>query len=156
MKRFWGLLSAFVLGLLTPYVAEFSCGQIGRLFFAGGEKELLRSTSPDGRLDAIVMQNNPGAFSSFQYLLFFAPRGERIKTVPDDPAIVSTSEGDELKVHWTSPHFIEIYPGNSHVKFFANYWYSAKMPNYGVELDYAPSPSRHFLKPDGSFHSSSE
>lgn len=102
------------------------------------------------------MQNNPGAFSSYQYSLFIAPKGEPIKNVPDDPAIVSTSEGDELKVRWQSPHFIEMNPGNSHVKFFANYWYSAKMPNYGVEIDYVQSASRHYLQPDGRFHSSSQ
>jgi hypothetical protein len=156
MKKRWSLLVAFLLGLITPYLVEFGSGQIGRLYFADGEKEVFRSTSPDGRLDAVVIQNNPGAFSSFQYFLYFVPKGTRVRDVPDNPAIVSTSEGDELKVLWTSPHFIAVDPGNSHVKFFANYWYSARMPNYGVELDYAQSPSRHYLRPDGSFHSSSD
>ncbi|HUZ95430.1 MAG TPA: hypothetical protein VMU57_11005, partial [Edaphobacter sp.] len=83
-------------------------------------------------------------------------KGARVKATPDDPAIMSTSEGDQLKVQWKGPHFIVVDPGNSHVKFFANYWYSKNFPNYGVELDYLRSPDRHYLKPDGSFHSSSD
>ena len=116
-----------------------------------GEKELSRQTSPDGVLDAVVIEGNPGAFSSFQFFHFLVKHGSSTTDPRTDPYIVATSEGDELQVVWKSSHFLSVDPGNSHVKQFANYWYSANFPNYGVELDYDQRPNRHYLAPDGSF-----
>lgn len=114
---------------------------------AGGETEFSRKTSPDGVVDAVVVQDNPGAFSSYIYFLYIVPRG----TNPGgtgDPYVVNTSEGDALVVNWDKPHFLSVTTGNSHAKFFGNLWYSKKVPDYYVELTLTET-SKHYLQESG-------
>jgi hypothetical protein len=42
---------------------------------ASSHDEVARSASPDGRVDAIVIESNGGATTSFSYALCFAPHG---------------------------------------------------------------------------------
>jgi hypothetical protein len=99
-------------------------------------------------LDAVVIEDDPGAMSSFIYYLYLVPRGEQVSYAHSDPYIVNTSEGDELTVSWQKPHFLEVRVGNSHVKWFANLWYSSKRPDYYVELKLTTG-EKSYLQSDG-------
>lgn len=101
-------------------------------------------------VDAVVIQSNPGAFSSFIYNLYIVPKGARGHSILGDPAIMTTSEGDPLIVTWNKPHFLSANSGNSHIRFFGNLWYSKRMPDYYVELSLAES-ARTYLQEDGKF-----
>jgi hypothetical protein len=79
-----------------------------------------RKPSPDGVLDAVVIEDDPGAMSSFIYYLYLVPRGSKVSYFKSDPYIVNTSEGNELTVNCQKPHFLEVNTGNAHIKWFAN------------------------------------
>jgi hypothetical protein len=156
MKRKVAILVAvvaYIFGLATPYVAWYGVGILGYLW-SGGGKEVSRRTSPDGVLDAVVIEDDPGAMSSFIYYLYLVPRGTKISYFKSDPYIVNTSEGDELSADWQKPHFLEVNPGNGHVKCFANLWYSKRVPNYYVELKLTTPPGKDYLQRDGRLRGS--
>lgn len=141
------IIVAFCLGVSTHYLTDLALQHaIGSI----AEEELSRATSPDGRVDAVVTEANPGAFSSFVHNIYIVPKGEKAQR-SGDPAIVSTIRGDDPKVAWQSPHFLNVNVGNSHVTFFGNVWYSEKVPNYFVELTLSAS---HYLQPNGELSSS--
>jgi hypothetical protein len=117
-------------------------------------REMSRTTSPDGFLDAVVIEDDPGAMSSFIYNLYLVPKGAKVSYSKSDPYVVNTSEGDELKTSWEKPHFLQVRPGNAHIKWFANLWYSDKFPNYYVELRLAMDPTKTYLQPDGRLRGS--
>lgn len=108
-----------------------------------------RKTSPDGVLDAVVIENDPGAMSGFIYYLYLLPKGSKVSYLKSDPYIVNTSEGDELTVDWQGAHFLQVNPGNAHIKWFANLWYSKTVPNYYVELKLTTEPGKNYLQTDG-------
>ncbi len=139
------VLAAYLFGIATPYLAHYADSLAVRSM--AGNEEFSRKTSPDGVLDAVVVQVNPGAFSSYLYFLYLVPKGSKASD-SSDPAIVSTSEGDALSVNWDKAHFLSVNTGNSHVKFFGNLWYSKRVPGYYVELTLAET-GRHYLQENG-------
>ena len=147
MTRRPKLIIAFVLvyllGIGTPYLSWFALAHFAQLM--AGQEEFSRQTSPDGILDAVVIQRNPGAFSSYLYDLYLVPKG---RNVGEDPASVSTSEGDAIRVNWEMAHFLAVNSGNSHVKFFGNLWYSSRVPDYYVELTLSTA-GKHYLQDNG-------
>jgi hypothetical protein len=136
----------YLFGIATPYLAQYPMAVLGHSI--GGREEFLRKTSPDGVLDAVVIQINPGAFSSYFYHLFLVPKGMKVAADWSDVPIVYTSEGDPLMVNWEKPHFLTVNTGDSHVKFFGNLWYSRRVPEYYVELSLAET-GRHYLQGNG-------
>lgn len=150
MARRPKLIAAFVavylLGIATPILMQRPIAALGHTI--GGREEVSRKTSPDGVLDAVVIQINPGAFSSYLYHLFLVPKGARVDADWTDTPIVYTSEGDPLTVNWDKPHFLTVTTGNSHVQLFANLWYSKRVPDYYVELTLAET-GKHYLQQNG-------
>jgi len=114
-----------------------------------GGHEMSRKTSPDGVLDAVVIEDDPGAMSSFIYYLYLVPKGSKVSSSSSESYIVNTSEGDELMVNWQGSHFLEVDIGNAHVKWFANLWYSKKLPDYYVELTLTKAPGKSYLRSNG-------
>jgi len=153
MKRRTAILVAvlaYVFGIASPYITWYGIHVLWS--FVG--REMSRKTSPDGVLDAVVIEDDPGAMSSFIYYLYLVPKGAKVSYFKSDPYIVNTSEGDELNVNWQKPHFLEVHTGNAHIKWFANLWYSEKVPNYFVELKLARELGKDYLQPDGRLRGS--
>jgi hypothetical protein len=151
-KRRVALLAvlAYVLGVASPYVGYWGFNRFVHSVF--GHDEVLRLSSPDGVLDAVVMRVNPGAFSSFLYNLYLVPKGtKRIEGV-EDP-ILCTSEGDAPTIRWERSHFLNVDIVNSHVTFFANLWYSNKVNDYYVELNFSTESGKHYLQDNGRLRS---
>ncbi len=140
------LLAAYMLGISTPYAAQYALAVVGH--HIGGREEFSRQTSPDGVIDAVVIQVNPGAFSSYFYFLYLVPKGAKADNVLGDPAIVRTSEGDPLITSWEKSHFLSVNTGNSHIQFFGNLWHSNRVPDYYVELSLAET-GKHYLQQNG-------
>ena len=138
--------AVYLFGIATPFLTHYILAVVVQSTV--GEEEFSRKTSPDGVLDAVVMQYNPGAFSSYIYYLYLVPKGAKAATHSGDPAIVNTSEGDPVVINWEKPHFLSVSTGDSHVKFFGNLWYSERVPNYYVELTLAET-GKHYLQDNG-------
>ena len=138
-------IAIYIFGIATPYLARYPLALIRPAI--SGVKEFSRQTSPDGVLDAVVIQDNPGAFSSYLYDLYLVPKGAKAEGLSADPPIVDTSEGDAITVNWGKAHFLTVSTGDSHVKFFGNLWYSKRVPDYYVELTL--TAGRHYLQENG-------
>jgi hypothetical protein len=67
------IVFAFLLGVASPYACYWAVYRFVQPALAGHE-EVVRLTSPDGVLDAVVMRVNPGAFSSLLYNLYLVPK----------------------------------------------------------------------------------
>lgn len=89
------LAAAYLIGVMTPYFAHYALALAARSFV--GEEELSRTASPDGTLDAVVMEDHPGAWGTISYALFIVRKGARADTLLGDPPIVESSEGNALK-----------------------------------------------------------
>jgi hypothetical protein len=145
-KLIAAFFAVYLFGIATPYLVQRPIAALGRSI--GGREEFSRKTSPDGVLDAVVIQINPGAFSSYLYHLFLVPKGAQVDANWTDTPIVYTSEGDPLTVNWEKPHFLTVTTGDSHVQLFANLWYSKRVPDYYVELTLAET-GKHYLQQNG-------
>lgn len=142
------IVIAYVVGIGTPYLAFETLHHLFRSM-DDAVQEFSRSTSPDSKLDVVILQVNPGAFSSYLYELYIVPAGEKAGTFRGDPPIMRTAEGDQLKAHWVAAHFLSVDYGNSHIQQFANLWYSQKVPEYYVEIS---AKGAGYLQADGRFH----
>jgi hypothetical protein len=139
-------ITIYIFGIATPYLVRYPLALIRPSI--SGVKEFSRQTSPDGVLDAVVIQDNPGAFSSYLYDLYLVPKGAKAEGISADSPIVDTSEGDAITVNWEKPHFLTVSTGDSHVRFFGNLWYSKRTPDYYVELTLSTA-GRHYLRENG-------
>jgi hypothetical protein len=139
-------IAIYIFGIATPYLARYPLALIRPLI--SGVTEFSRQTSPDGVLDAVVIQDNPGAFSSYLYDLYLVPKGARAEGPLADSPIMDTSEGDPITVNWEKAHFLAVSTGDSHVRFFGNLWYSKRLPDYYVELTLSTA-GRHYLQENG-------
>ncbi len=139
-------IAAYIFGVATPYLLRYPLALIRPTI--SGVKEFSRQTYPDGVLDAVVIQDNPGAFSSYLYDLYLVPKGAKAEGLSADPPIVDSSEGDAITVNWEKAHFLAVSTGDSHVKFFGNLWYSKRVPDYYVELTLSAA-GKHYLQENG-------
>ena len=105
-KLIAAFFAVYLFGIATPYLVQRPI--VALVHSLGGRKEFSRQTSPNGVLDAVVIQINPGAFSSYLYHLFLVPKGAQVDAFWADGPIVYTSEGDPLTVNWDKPHFLAV------------------------------------------------
>jgi hypothetical protein len=145
-KLIAGFFAVYLFGIATPYLAQYPIAVLGHS--SEGREEFSRKTSPDGVLDAVVIEINPGAFSSYLYHLFLVPKGSKVDANWSDYPVVYTSEGDPLIVNWKESHFLTVITGDSHVQFFGNLWHSKRVPDYYVELTLAET-GKHYLQGNG-------
>ena len=140
---------AYLIGIASPYVFFWGLNRFVEPHF-GGHDEVIRTSSPDGVLDAVVIRVNPGAFSSFFYDLYLVPKGtKRIEGI--EVPVLFTTEGDAPTIQWQKSHFLSADVGNSHVQFFTNLWHSKKVDenDYFVELDLSNTEHKHYLLDNG-------
>jgi hypothetical protein len=143
------IIFVFLLGAASPYLCYWAFYRFVQPSL-GGRDEVVRITSPDGVLDAVVMRVNPAAFSSFLYDLYLVPTGTKKIEGIEDP-ILHTSEGDAPTIRWEKSQFFTVDAGDSDVTYFGNLWYSTKGNDYYVELTGASG--KHYLKENGRLRS---
>ena len=101
--------------------------------------------SPDGVVDAVLIQDNCGALCSFGYSVFVVPRGQRAPRDFERAVFHADSMVDE-KLTWKSERVLEIAYSKAEIYKFRNISYplgeyGAKEKNwkYRVEVRLAPS-----------------
>ena len=82
------------------------------------DAEVSRTTSPDGRVDAVLAERNCGAASSFAYRVFLAPRGQKIANNP----LFVADHVSNLNIRWENPHQLVITYSQANIHGFVNYW----------------------------------
>lgn len=100
-----------------------------------------RVSSPDRRVDAVILRTRGGATTGTSYQVHVAPRGEQ----PEIELKILTADHvapGELRVGWTSDRMLRISAGDSRIFQFKNFWMSREVDDFGyvvhVRLEQAP------------------
>jgi hypothetical protein len=114
-------------------------------------KEILRLTSPDKKVDAVVYCREAPAFSSNTYFMHLFPTGKKPDSsdAESDSAILVSTRPVNLR--WVDPSHLQIDAGTGQLMFFTNLWMPATKGLPLVELDLIPVSGHRMLKPDGDF-----
>ena len=129
-----------------------SCGN----FIIGeqGFEEIARVKSPDGIVDAILIENNGGATTSYGYSVFIVPSGMKFdKESPmfkSERELFTADHPKGLQLEWSKPKFLEIKYDKARIFGFRNSWHSQEVQNYQytVELRLVPSDESSLLEED--------
>lgn len=107
-----------------------------------------RSTSPDQMVDAVIVEGNGGATTSFVYWVYIVPKGLKFDkdatSFDRDRAVFSGDHFADFKVVWKEPKLLEIKYKQARISQFRNswhYWNPAKPEEYVkyvVETKLAP------------------
>ena len=120
----------------------------GYIYRHGG-REIVRVTSPDQRLDAVVYRQDTDSLSrDIFYLHLFPSRTERTAFDSMSGRAVLVSN-EPIEVHWADPFHVNVDTATGTVRFFTNLWIPPDGSSHDVEI--ALVPSRRVLKSDGSF-----
>jgi len=125
-----------VMGLLVAGIIKTATDSLT----ASNQREVLRVTSPDRRLDAVFVRPKLSLLGT-DAALYIVPRGE---TAPGWGALVRGDFRDNPDLAWTAPQLLQLQYGSGCINRFSNLWHSYDIDdgNFYVEVR---------LKPLGNF-----
>lgn len=96
-------------------------------------KEIARVTSPDGRVDAIVIEVRTGATVPTPTELYISPKGA--KPILDD-LVLRGDHFENVSVRWESDKLLELSYSAARIYRFSNFWRSRSIDDsaYLVEI----------------------
>jgi hypothetical protein len=149
-NRFAAAVVGFVLGLCFAVfgfvVAKMTISKPGA---HDSGVEDMRVTSPDGKLDAVLIEDSSGgALGGIFWYLYVVPKGQ---PVPND-ATKQLFFADELtrgSVVWNRAHLIEIHYDKASIMHFRNISTTSDNGIEYVELRLVPSSEYSLMSPDG-------
>lgn len=115
-----GLFSFLVIGIIV-----LGCDPVAR-------KEIKRITSPDFMIDALLVQTNAGATTSFGYEVYFVPRG---KQLAEENPLFRGDKMKELKLRWVQSKLFEIQYKQGRIFLFRNFWHSKQVQNFEYRVE---------------------
>ena len=95
-------------------------------------KEVLRAPSPDNRVDAVLMEVNGGATTSYSYNLYIVPSGDNVDG--SDYPVLTADHIKGQKIHWPAPRTLEIQYDQARIFHFENFWDSREVDNFKYEV----------------------
>ena len=95
-------------------------------------EEISRFTSPDSKVDAVLMQTNGGATTSYGYFLHIVPKGKSTKKGDE---IFRADRVEGLIFKWIKVTQLEIKFKKAKIYHFSNYWYSEEVNNFNYRVD---------------------
>jgi len=123
----------FCLGFLYYMVFHFSV-------FASVQTEILRLSSPDGKLDAVYVQSGAGAMASGSYLVYIVPKGHQPNKT--ECAVFWGKNTCDLDLSWEDDRRLLVKFSKSDVKHYQSYIYPFPQDaKYKVEIQCAPTPT---------------
>jgi hypothetical protein len=162
IKKITGLALLFPLNAIVTILLLIGCGDSGKTPMtkvpAGSEEA--RVTSPNGRLDAILIRDDGGgAAGGWEWYVYIVSKGAIVDESKAHPVFnAGTLTGEKLV--WNQEHLLEIQYDVAYINQFKNIWGSAEINNAGttggseylVEIRLAPShPDFSLLTPSGEF-----
>ena len=99
--------------------------------------EVKRLSSPGSIVDAVLIETNSGATSSFVYKLYIVPKNKKIQSGYE---LFIADHVNELDINWKELKFLEIMYKQARIFKYSNFWQSDKVQdwNYVVELRLVP------------------
>lgn len=88
--------------------------------------EISRIESPDGKVEAILVQNNGGATTSESYHLYLVPKGSKFKNKQE---LFIADHVQNLKIKWLKEKQLQISYDEARIFHFSNFWQSKKVEN---------------------------
>jgi hypothetical protein len=149
LKRILLFTTIYLLGLFTPLILTALMNPLGMLFVIGGasHEEIGRFTSPDKVVDAVLVQINPGAFSSYLYDLYIVPKGAK----PSGAPVLNAKRFRGEQIRWEEPHLLQVQYDEARILHFGNLWYSKEVRGgqYYVDIELIPTSAVSRLKVRG-------
>jgi len=146
-------IGCFILGIVSAIlVPRLILLAANHAIFPEQRAEISRVTSPDGVVDAVMIEKNCGAPCSIDHAVFVVPRGQKAP-LDSNLAVFSADDifGDQLL--WKQSHLLEVSYGRAFIFNFRNVAYPLNAtkndhaPAYRVEIRLAPtSPVFSYLR----------
>lgn len=118
------ILLSFLLFLAVGIIVS-GCDPVAR-------EEITRITSPDFMIDALLVQTNAGATTSFGYEVYFVPKG---KQLTEEHPLFRGDKMKNLKLRWVQPKLFEIQYEQGRIFLFRNLWYSKHFQNFKYKVE---------------------
>lgn len=97
------------------------------------KKELLRVTSPDKKVEAVLVRTDcGGATTNYGYRLSIVPLGKK-PAWSDTVFLAEKLEGERIR--WIAPKVLEIRYKKARISNFRNFWYSKDVDNYAYVVE---------------------
>jgi hypothetical protein len=95
-------------------------------------EELMRRSSPDALVDAVLIQANAGATTSYVQEVYIVPA----RNTPNESNLVFRGDKmDGLKVYWIKPQLLMIQYKEGRIFEFTNFWNSQSVDNFKYEIE---------------------
>lgn len=100
-------------------------------------EEIVRVTSPDSVVDAVLVRTDGGATTSFGFHLYIVPVGGEPQVGHE---LFTADHMVGQKIEWKRPKSLEIQYEEARIFHFSNFWQSKDVQNFGyvVELHLKP------------------
>jgi hypothetical protein len=112
------------------------------------DKELLRITSPNNKIDAVMIRRNCGATTAYSYRIYLVYRGERVPKgwINEKSGLIFVADHVEGEsIQWIESNLLEIKYKRARIFEFKNFWYLGNSDNIDVievrEISLTPPPS---------------
>ena len=148
------IAAAFLAGIAVAIVApRLILSGLDKVIFPEHRQEILRITSPDGAVDAVMIESGCGAPCSTSHLVAVVPKGNK---APDDPEryVFSADDMVNQRLLWKQSHLLEIAYDKAYIYRFQNVWNPFGVPGnveswkYEVEIRLGPSSTGFSYLPD--------
>ena len=97
--------------------------------------EINRYTSPDSRVDAVIVTSDAGATTSVGYHIFIVAKGDHPKDLKF--SIFSADHVVGLKVFWQQSRHLKVTYQAARIFKFTNFWQSKDVDNFQYEVKIA-------------------
>ena len=152
-NRFATAVIGFVMGISIGTFGHGLVTMISKTTTRGLGAEAMRVTSPDGKLDAVLVDDNSGGvLGGIFWYLYVVPRG---KPVPNDTAkrLFFADELTKGAIVWNKAHLIEIHYDKASIMHFRNISTTYENGLEDVELRLAPCSEHSLVTPEGGWRS---
>lgn len=111
------------------------------------DEELLRITSPNNKVDAVMIRTNCGATTAYSYRIYLVYRGERVPKgwlIEKSGLVFVADHVEGESIQWIAPKLLEIRYSQARIFKFKNFWYLGNNNNFDVisirEISLTPPP----------------
>ena len=144
-------LLSFVLGVCIGVLGNILATKMFVAAGKGNSVESVRVTSPDGELDAVLVEDTSGGpLGGILWYLYVVPKG---KVAPRDVkrCLFLADELTKGAIVWSKPHLIEIHYDKASIAQFRNISTPSENGLQYVELRLVPTAEYSLVTPQGGW-----
>jgi hypothetical protein len=151
LNRFVTALLGFALGISVGLLIPTLVTKVLTAARSGDFFEAVRVTSPDGKLDAVLIEDNSGGtLGGIFWCLYVVPKGEGAPK-DDTKRLFYADELTMGAVVWKKAHLIEIHYDKASIMHFRNVSTTSENGLEYVELRLVPSSEYSLMTPEGGW-----